>query len=296
MLKKLNGHTITVSDPDKYYFPASKITKNQLLDYYQAIAPRLLPYCRNRPVSMERYPGPATAKKTAFFQKHIPDYFPSWIKTVTVANLTNSGHPTYVLCQNPATLVYLANQACVTPHVWLSTTKNLTRPDQLIFDLDPAPTKNQIDFRPVKLAALALQQQLTARGLTAFVMTTGSRGLHVRVPLKPQHDFTVVREFARAIALQVVQAYPTLMTIDARKIHRRHKLLIDVMRNSYGATAVVPYAVRTRPGAPIATPLSWSELAAVDLSAHSYTLTHLNYQPDPWADWATSAGSLRLKI
>lgn len=295
MLKTIDGHQIEFKDTAKIYFSHSQITKQQLLDYYLACAPLMVPYCRNRPLSMERYPGPATSKKTSFFQKQIPDYFPRWIKRITISNLTG-GQTTYVICQNAATLVYLANQACVTPHLWLSTTRHLTHPDQMIFDLDPAPTKGPIDFRLVKLAALALQQHLAALDLTAFVMTTGSRGLHVRVPLKPQYDFTLVREFARRLAAQVVQNYPALMTLDARKTQRRHKLLIDVMRNSYGATAVAPYAVRTRPDAPIATPLSWDELADPTLHAQSYRLAnieqHLVVQPDPWVGWFKSRGRL----
>lgn len=323
---------ITVKNPDKIYFPGSKITKLQVIEYYHKIAPIMLKYCKNRPVSMERYPGDSNTKKL-FFQKNIPIYFPDWVKRVKVlnksVNKSKQKFTTYVLCQNRSSLLYLANQACITLHLWLSTIRNLEQPDVLIFDLDPGnklalnhssnnTSKNtngnnkhsiggkqsgklKIDFGPVKLAALALKEILENKyGLTAFVMTTGSRGLHVRVPIKPTVEFDYVREFARLIAEQVVTQYPDKMTMEARKHKRKNRLLIDVMRNSYGATAVAPYAIRARSNAPVATPLDWAELKNQNLNSQKYNIKNIfkriKLKGDLWHDMDQQAISLKNLI
>jgi bifunctional non-homologous end joining protein LigD len=181
MIIRLNGHPITAEHLDKIYFPADKITKGELLEYYKKIAPRLIPYTKNRPLTMDRYPEGIAGE--SFYQKNASSYFPAWIKLKKIAK-KEGGFNNYVVCQNAATLVYIANQGCITPHMWLSKITKLNYPDVLVFDLDPYGEK-VTNFKPIRDAALMLKEILEKCGLTVFVMTTGSRGLHVRVPLKP---------------------------------------------------------------------------------------------------------------
>jgi len=290
--KKLNGYTITIEREDKYYFPKDKITKGDLIDYYEQVAPHLLPHVKDRLLTMQRFPGGITGEP--FYQKDTPDYFPSWIPRVKVKKKTE-GSVSYLVCQNAATLVYLANQGCITPHRWLSTTKHLNYPDRLIFDLDPAGKK--VNFVLIRDTAFALKEILEECGLVPFVMTTGSRGLHVCVPLKPDYTFDKVRAFAKAVGTKVVERNPKKITLESRKEKRVGKLLIDIMRNGFGATAVVPYAVRALPKAPVATPIEWDELSERGMSSQRYTIktvfTRLERHGDAWKKIGKSARSLK---
>lgn len=171
---KLDGHTIEVSHPDKVLFPEDGITKGQMVDYYRRIASVMLPYMKERPVVMHRFPDGIHGE--AFYHKETPAYFPEWIKRVPLAK--QDGVKNYVVCDSAATLVYLADQACITPHLWLSRYDRPDNPDLLIFDLDPSGG----DFEPVRGAAFALRKLLSELGLAVFVKTTGSKGLHVTCP------------------------------------------------------------------------------------------------------------------
>src|SRR2546426_4091303 len=171
----IDGHQITISNPDKVLFPADGITKGDLVEYYQRIAERMLPQVRDRPLHMNRYPS--GIGHIAIQQKRIPDSFPQWIKRATV-DLHRGGTITHAVIDNAATLVYLANYNMITAHVWLSRIEAPEQPDQLIFDLDPSDD----DFRLVRKTALSLKALLDKLRLVAFVKTTGSRGLHVGGP------------------------------------------------------------------------------------------------------------------
>ena len=189
-LIRVDGHDVKITRPDKILFPEDGITKQELIDYYHRIAPWILPHLEGRPLAMERYPD--GIDKAGFFHKAAPSYYPGWIKTVTIKKKTG-GTVRHVVCDDAATLVYLANQACVTPHIWLSRTDKLDYPDQMVFDLDPS----EDNFEPVKATAQSLKELLEWLGLPAYLKTTGSRGLHVAVPLKSTESFDSVRAFAR---------------------------------------------------------------------------------------------------
>ncbi len=299
-IKKLNGHDIQLSHEDKFYFPKSKITKGEMLDYYESVAPYLLPYVHDRAITMDRFPGGITGE--SFYQKNAGDYFPDWIETKKIMNRSAESKrdtTNYVVCQNAATLVYIANQGCITPHMWLSKIDKLDYPDVLIFDLDPAGEKIK-NFKLISDTALALKKVLESYSLTPYVMTTGSRGLHVRVPIKPEHTFDEVRDFAKAAAQKVIDQYPEHLTLNAHKEQRVNKLLIDIMRNSFGATAVVPYAVRAREHAPVATPLEWHELADSTLRSDTYTIKtifkRLDKIGDVWKTMHTKKESLKKAL
>ncbi len=271
------AYTVTLENANKVLFEAQGITKGNLADYYTSIADVLLPHLADRPVTLERYPDGIEA--SGFFQKDAPSYFPSFIARSTQPK--TGGSVDYVLVQNAATLAYLVGQGTITPHVWLSRTDRPRHPDRMVFDLDPPEGR----FDLVLEAARELHTLLEARGLYAAVMTTGSKGLHVVAPLARSADFDSVREVARGIAEQLVDAAPDHFTLEQRKDKRAGRLYLDVMRNAYGQTTVAPYAVRTRPAAGVAVPLDWDELGdslRPDGFGMSDVLERLRRREDPW--------------
>jgi bifunctional non-homologous end joining protein LigD len=289
---KVSGITVELSNTGKTLFPDDQVTKGDLVGYYRDIAARMLPYLRDRPLSMERYPDGITGERIV--QKNVPRYFPDWISRTRVKK--QGGALMQVICDKPATLVYLANQACIEMHAFLSRTPALDRADQLIFDLDP-PDDHRFDL--VKHLALGLRELLEEElGLTAFVKTTGGRGLHVHVPLNARDDFDTVRRFARQASDVLAAREPDSLTTEQRKDSRGDRVYADVMRNAYAQTAVAPYSVRARPGAPVSTPLDWAELEDPSLTPHQFTLRTMADRlgrpgsADPWAGMARRRYSL----
>jgi bifunctional non-homologous end joining protein LigD len=289
---QVDGQEIRLSNLRKVLFPESGITKGDLVTYYRGVAKTMLPLVRGRPVTMQRFPDGIGAE--GFYAKDRPEYFPSWIASVELPK-KEGGSVDYVLAQNTATLVYLADQAVITLHVALSRRDIPGKPDRLIFDLDP-PEGVAEGFELVKHGAWELRSLLQGIGLVPHVMTTGSRGLHVTVPLERRQDFDTVRRFARDVAELLVHREPDRFTIEQRKAKRGRRLYLDVMRNAYGQTGVAPYSVRARPGAPVATPLDWDELERSDLGPHSYTihniLQRVGERGDPWGRISAAAKPL----
>lgn len=283
----IDKHRIQLSHEEKILYPKSHITKREIIDYYHQIAPPMLPFMKNRPVSMFRVMK--SIDEEGFYQKDVSDSYPTWIKKAQVPKL-EGGFNHMVVCNNTATLVYLANQCCITPHLWLSRTDNLDRPDRMIFDLDPS---HGDDFQQVCRAALMLKKLIENAGLIPFVMTTGSRGLHVIIPLKRRAHFDQIRTFAHQIANQLIALDPSHLTTEIRKEKRQGRIFVDVGRNAYAQTAVAPYALRAKSGAPVATPLDWQELFDKKLTAQRYTIKNifrrLTSHDDPWRNMAQSA-------
>ena len=279
--------TVELSNTGKVLFPEDGITKGDLVAYYQAVAGEMLPPLRDRPVSMTRFPD--GIGKSGIVQKNVPPYFPDWITRARVRK--EGGSLRQVVCDKPATIVYLANQACIELHAFLSRLDHIDEPDQLIFDLDP-PDGNR--FGDVRVCALRLRELLTGElGLPAFVKTTGGKGLHVHVPLNSRQDFGTVREFARQAAELLAARNPDLITTEQRKDKRGPRIYADIMRNAYAQLAVAPYSVRARPGAPVATPLSWDELDDEALRPNRFTLRtvpgRIRGASRPGGPWAAMA-------
>lgn len=276
----VGGHDIELSNLDKVLFPESGITKGDLIAHYRRVAEVALPHYRDRPLSMHRFPD--GIGKQGFFQKDIPDYFPEWIKRVELRK--QDGSVTYVVADDEATLVWLANQACITPHLFPSRRDRPDHPDRLVFDLDPPGE----DFEAVRRAAQRLRELLDELKLVSYVQTTGSRGLHVVVPLDRKGDYEAARKLARGAADCLAQRHPGELTVEQRKTKRGDRVFIDYLRNAFGQTTVAPYAVRARQGAPVATPLDWHEVAVRDLHARRYTVRNiarrLGQKADPWQD------------
>lgn len=276
-------YSVELSNTDKVLFPDSGITKGDLIDYYSKVADVMLPHLKDRPLTLQRFPDGIDAE--GFFQQEVSDYFPDWIDTRKTPRADSKGEAVeHMLCNNQATLVYLANQAVITLHSWLSCAPRLKKPDRLIFDLDPA----EEDFSAVRNAAQSVVALMQELGMSPHVMTTGSRGLHVMAPLQGDADFDEVRELSMSIASCLAEEHPKELTTEQRKNKRRGRIYLDVMRNAYGQTAVAPYAVRAKPGAPVATPIDLSELGDSRLEPQRWSmgniLQRLGQKGDPWAD------------
>lgn len=275
---KAGRRTVLIHRPDKVLFPREAISKAGLADYYRAAARRMLPHLRGRPLMLERHPDGIDGPK--FMQKDVPDYFPEWMHTAELPK--EGGTVDYLIADDTATLMYLADQACITPHRFLSKADRPQHPDRLVFDLDPGGD----GFPVARDAARLLHGLLDDLDLPSCVMTTGSRGLHVVVPLARAAEFDEVRAFARAVADLLAARHPDSLTTEASKKARRGRLYLDVQRNGYAQTAVAPYAVRALPGAPVATPLAWPELDEKGMHAQRWTVTTIGgrlEEDDPWA-------------
>ncbi|WP_049568391.1 non-homologous end-joining DNA ligase [Streptomyces sp. SBT349] len=285
----VGGRKVTVTRPGKELFPEDGITKAELVDYYRAVSRPMLTHLRGRPLAMERYPD--GYRGGSFFHKDVPSYFPDWIHREEIPK--EGGTLDMAVCDDEATLAYLANQACLTPHLWLSPADHLDRPDRMVFDLDPPGD----DFARVRWTAGKLRELLTEVGLKPLVMTTGSRGAHVLVPLDGSADFDAVRGFARAAAELLAGRHPDRLTTEVRKNRRGDRLYLDVQRNAYAQTSVAPYAVRARPHAPVATPLDWDELDDRKVGPRAFTLRdvpdRVAGEGDPWGGLKGARRSLR---
>jgi len=291
MTKQTRVAGIEVSKPDKELFPRTEdkkaLTKLGLAEYYADVATVMLPHLRRRPVNMQRLPDGITGP--SFYEKKLPSHFPTFVDSIEV-NTSESGPQQQVVVNDQRSLVYLANQACITPHTWLSTSVDLDRPDQLIFDLDPSVPGLQAVRRATRLVGEILDDL----GLVTYVKTTGSRGYHVLVPLRRSGGFDEVRGFARSVAEVLVRREPDLLTLEARKNRRGDRVLVDVQRNGYGQTAVPPYAVRARPGAPVSVPITWDELSRVRPDQHDVwsVKRRLARRDDPWRELRRSPQGL----
>jgi bifunctional non-homologous end joining protein LigD len=279
---------VQITRPDKPLFP-SGITKLDLARYYEQVAPSMLPHVKDRPLNLERYPDGIDGEK--IFQQRAGRYFPDWVKRVTVPA---RGHTVdHVVANSAATLVYLAGQAVITPHSWLSRSDKLDHPDRLIVDLDPSP-----GFKPadVRRAARVIGELLRELGLEPWAMSTGSRGYHVLVPLNRRAGYDAIRGFARDFATLAADREPKLFTNEQRKAKREGRILLDMQRNAYAHTAVAPYAVRARPAAPVATPLHWEELSDPGTKPDRFTIQNLGNRlerdGDPWRELRRHAQSL----
>jgi bifunctional non-homologous end joining protein LigD len=283
---------VQVTHPDKVLFPDDAITKGDLVAYYRTVAPRMLPLVSGRPVTMQRFPD--GIGRGGFLQKQIGRHFPDWFERVTAPNRrTRQGtvrdEVTYPICRHPDDLAYLANQGCITPHVWLSRTPDIHHPDQMVFDLDPASD----DLGVLRAAAAALHGLLDELGLASFLKSSGSRGLHVVVPLVPAADTDTVKVFSLAVADALAARHPDDFTTEGRIANRHGRLFLDIGRNGYAQTMAAPYAVRGLPGAPVSVPLDWSELDDFTPGGHTLrTIADRLAAPDPWADIDAAASRL----
>jgi bifunctional non-homologous end joining protein LigD len=270
---------VEVTHPQRVLFPGEGITKGDIVDYYCRVGPIMVPQLRNRPLMLERYR--AGVDQGGFYQKEAAEHFPDFIGRVEVPKAGGVVH--HPVIDSEDGLVYLANQGCLTFHCWLSQADRLRQPDRIIFDLDP-PAAGA--FNTVRATALRLDKVFEQLGLTAFVQTTGSRGLHVVAPLVAGPDHDEVLAFAHAVAERLADADPGRLTTEFRKAKRGARVYLDVARNGYAQTVVAPYSVRARPGAPVATPIDWDEVRTTRLAPDRWNtgnvFRRLGAKADPW--------------
>jgi bifunctional non-homologous end joining protein LigD len=278
-----------ITHPEKALFPADGITKGELAAYYETVAPIMLPHIRRRPVTMERYPGGLGGP--GFFHKDVSKGFPDWLERVEVPKKGGTVH--HPIVSDTRSLLWLANQNCITPHVWTSRSPNLYQPDICVFDLDPSEEAPDI----LRAAALGLRDLLTELGLTSWVKTTGSKGFHIVVPLDGQAGFDEIAAFAHAVGTVLVKRDPEHLTQEFSKADRGGRILVDTGRNGYSATFAAAYAVRARPGAPVSAPCRWDEVERGDVGPRTFTLRtmagRITKVGDLWAEMREGGESLQ---
>ncbi|MDH3479821.1 MAG: DNA ligase D [Gemmatimonadota bacterium] len=249
---------------DKVFWPEDGYTKGDLIEYYRAIAPWMLPYLRDRPLVMTRFPDGIDGK--SFFQKDAPDFAPDWLRTVRVRGDESERELRYFVCDDEASLLYIANLATIPVHVWASRVSDLGRPDWCILDLDP----KEAPFEHVVEVAQALHRLTDEIALPAFVKTSGSSGLHVLVPLGRQCTHEESRALAELLARLVAVQLPEIATVARLPAQREGKVYVDFLQNGHGKLLVAPFCVRPIPGASVSMPLTWDEVdAALRLDQHT---------------------------
>jgi bifunctional non-homologous end joining protein LigD len=249
---------VRLSNVDKPFFPADGYTKGDLIQYYSSVAPVLLPHLAGRPISMSRYPD--GIEGPSFYEKRAPGHQPDWMRTVPVPSDSQGGSIDFLLADSREALMWFANMGCVEVHPFHSRSEQLDRPDYAIFDFDPSEGS---EWGQVVAAAKLLEIALRQLGLVGYPKLSGSRGLHVYVPLEPNHDYARVRRFVGEVGAYLAAANPDDITMEWDKPKRKGRVFVDHNRNASGQTVASAYSVRPRPGAPVAAPLSWDEVGKV---------------------------------
>ena len=271
---------VAITHPEKVLFPDDGITKGDLAAYYEAIAPVMVPHLRGRPVTMERFP--AGIGRKGFIQKDVSKGFPSWLERVEVPKKDGVVH--HPVVTDARSLVWLANQNSITPHVWPSRTPDLYHPDICVFDLDPSIDAPDM----LRTAAVQLRDLLDELGLPSWVKTSGSKGFHIVVPLDGKTDTGNVAGFAHAVGTMLVIRDPKNLTQEFHKVDRGRRILIDTGRNGYSATFAAAYAVRAKRGAPVSAPCTWEEVESGTVHPQSFTIRtmpeRMEAVGDLWAD------------
>ncbi len=263
---ELNGHKLKFTNLDKPYFPEDGYSKRDVLNYYDRVAPFLLPHLKDRPLSLKRYPNGIHGKY--FFQKNTPETYPAWLQTETVGD--HGKDIRYIVANNRASLLYLVNLGCIDHNPWMSRTGTLQNPDFILIDLDP----HGCGYGKIVEAALLVKTKLDQLGLAGYPKTTGGDGMHIYVPVEPCYTFDLVRGFAEVIARLVAAERSDLFTTPRAVAAREdNKVYFDYLQIAGGKTISAPYVVRAHPGAPVATPLSWEELTP-DLEPSQFTLAN----------------------
>jgi bifunctional non-homologous end joining protein LigD len=282
-----------ITHPEKVLFPDDGITKGELAAYYEAIAPLMVPHIRDRPITMERFP--AGIGRKGFIQKNVSKGFPPWLRRVEV--LKNEGTVHHPVVTDTQSLLWVANQNCITLHVWTSRAPDLYRPDICVFDLDPSK-EDEPDV--LRSAAIALRDLLEELGLPSWVKTSGSKGFHIVVPLDGSAHMGEVAGFAHRVGAVLVARDAEHLTQEFSKKDRGGRILVDTGRNGYSATFAAVYAVRPKPGAPVSAPCTWEEVERAEVHPRSFTLrtmaARIEAVGDLWLDMRRRRRSLRRPI
>lgn len=274
---------IRVTHPDRILFAGQGVAKIDLARYFAAVANHMLPFVARRPLSLVRCPQ--GAEKTCFFQKHAGEGFPEEIRRVPIVEKSGEAAE-YLYVEDGAGLVAAVQMGTLEFHVWGASLDALETPERMIFDLDP---DEGLAFGKVREAAVGLRHRLAGFGLKSLPMVTGGKGVHVVVPLERRAGWDHVKRFAKALATQMAEEAPESYTATMAKTKRRGRIFIDWLRNERGATAIAPYCTRARPGAPVAVPVSWRELRALE-AANGFHMDDVPARTAAGDPWRESAG------
>lgn len=281
-----------ITHPEKVLFPEDGITKGDLAEYYEAVAPVMLPHLRGRPITMERYP--AGIGKKGFWQKDVSKGFPDWLERVQVSK--KDGVVNHPVVTDTRSLLWVTNQNTITQHVWTSRVPSLEYPDICVFDLDPSDG----DPATVRAAAIGLRDLLATLALPSWVKTSGSKGFHIVVPLDGKTRMGQVERFANAVGRLFVSHAPDHLTQEFNKVDRGGRIYVDTGRNGYSATFAAAYTVRAKPGAPVSAPCTWEEIERGEVEPRTFNLRNMPERiaksGDIWADMRKRGRSLKRAI
>ena len=289
---EVDGRTVEITHPERVLFPDLPLTKGGLAEYHCAVADAMVPHLRDRPLMLQRFPE--GIDEGGFYQKAAGRGVPGWIRTVEVAK--EGGVVAHPIVDDTAGLLALTNLSTVSFHRWPSRAEQPDRPDLLIIDLDPSTD----DFEEVRRAARWTRELLEELDLAPYLQVTGSRGIHVVVPLDRSSTTDAVAAFAQAVASVLVARHPGELTVEGRKAARKQRLYVDVARNGWAQTVVAPYTVRPRLGAPVAMPITWDELDDPQLRPDGWTVANAPARVaevgDAWATMMRHARSLQPRV
>ena len=267
---------VNLKNLDKTFYPQINVTKGQVVEYYIRMAPKLLPIIADRPLVLTRYPDGVEGDKVSFFEKNAPEGTPQWVKTKIIYSSTSKR----VVCNDLDTLIWLANLAALEIHMPFSKIGALDKPDLLFFDVDPEPPATLSDAAEV---ALLLKDKLLDLGLTPYVKTSGKKGLHVVIPIEPEHTFEVTRAFVHKIGVELAKE-SDLVVSEFKDTKKPGKVFADYLQNSPLRTMVVPYSLRPTPDATVSAPLEWSEVKK-GINPSDYNIfSVVKRSSNPWKD------------
>ncbi|MCI2420772.1 non-homologous end-joining DNA ligase [Saccharopolyspora sp. K220] len=277
---EIDGRQIELSNPDKVFYPEDGYRKRDVVEYFRSVAAVMIAHTRSKPLTLRRFPDGIAS--SGFFQKEASDHFPDWVRVVTVPQRGEPGAVHHVVADDAATVLYLANLACLEFHVGLSTVDDLDRPILAVLDLDPP---DGVELAELRAVVGRMCERFRDAGLSPRVQATGGHGFHIAAPLRAERGFDEVRSAIRELAEEAAWDEPQRLTVEQRKAKRGDRIFLDTNRNAYGQTMIAPYSLRARRGAPAATPLDLDEVARV--TPQSYGLANmarrLAQKDDPWA-------------
>ncbi|WP_163269909.1 non-homologous end-joining DNA ligase [Chelativorans alearense] len=278
---------IRLTHPERVLYAEQGVTKRDLAAYFEAMADHILPYVAGRLISLVRCPQ--GHEKACFFQRHASAGFPAELRRLSVRE-KDGGEGEYLYIEDVGGLVAAAQMGVLELHVWGSRIDDIERPDRLVFDLDPDPA---VDFGKVKDAAVLVRDLLEELGLESFALVTGGKGIHVVAPLMRQHEWPVVKAFAEAVAKRIAQDDPEHFIATAAKEKRKGRIFIDYLRNERGASAIAPYSLRAREGAPLAWPVRWDELHSIRAAGQFCLADASPSSHEAWANYGDVRQSIK---
>lgn len=267
---RIGQDVVPLTNLDKVYWPDEGYTKGDLVKYYYEVSKYILPYLKDRPLIMKRYPS---GIKGHFFHQHDVDEAPRYVRTVSLEADKDRHVVDYIVGDNLQTLLYMANLGAIERHPWHSRTRNLERPDWFVFDLDPG---EGVSFTTICEVALSVREVLARVHLKSYPKTSGSRGIHVYVPIEPRYDYQTIAVFAERMANVVAKENPQVATIErSLKKRQRGQIYMDHMQNARGKSVVAPYSVRPKAGAPVSAPLEWKEIERCKITPQDFTIKNI---------------------